>query len=82
LKENVKLAEICLAHSEKQYIANLLLYKTSKPSYDELEWNQVLSPCSCPQCVVGMLDMNLLYFGIDPVFKGILGWHRIALKYS
>lgn len=82
MKENVKLAEICLAHSEKQNIANLLLYKTTKPSSDELERNQVLSPCSCPICVVGMLDMNLLYFGIDPVFKGMLRWHRLALRYS
>lgn len=82
MKENVKLAVICLAHSEKLNIANLLLYKTAMPSSDELERNQVLSPCSCSICVAGMFDMNLLYFGMGPVLKGMLRWHRLALRYN
>lgn len=75
MKENVKLAEICLAQSEKHNIGNLLLYETTKPSSDELERNQLLSPCSCLICVAGMFDMDVLYFGIGPLFKGMLRWH-------
>lgn len=72
MKENVKLAEISLAHSEKHNIGNLLLYKSAKPSSDELDGNQLLSPCSCPICVAGMFNVDVLYFGIGPVFKGML----------
>lgn len=75
-KENVKLAVICLAHSEKQNIANLLPYKSAKPSSVELERDQVLSPCSCPICVAGMFEMNLLYSGTCPTFR----WLTMPLR--
>lgn len=45
MKENVKLAEICLARSEKHNIGNLLLYKSAKLSSDELEKNLLFVIC-------------------------------------